>query len=748
MKRQSTKLPAAIFLVFAYQLLVFAIANDGIVGRVTDPQGRSVIGALVRLAREDDAHSTEKLSDERGNFAFNELDKGKYQLTVEASGFKSVTREVAISSANQPIVIEMKFTELAPQAQSITVTADVGDSGAFSPDPATRVMVRQETLDANPGRPGMPVSIPGMPVESPAGGIKPPQYFVPGVAGDHGEPIAQFFQVGSYLFPNNLPANAHGNGYADPNVLIPLAIESVQTDGGAFNVREGNHAVNGAMVFGLRDRIAALTRITGDYRDVNLATGWSPAIASKREWVGLEFSYGNGFLKRLEHRKQYKINASRTFNLGRHDLTIYGIGYHGFSFLPGLAPIETAVPNDTIDNRQFERAGSVIAVANDVWHVSSRSELQISGFARTYRLQVEPNFGDGLIRQSEFRTANSENIVYSLNGHGSFTILSGFEHRRDAPRKLNLDRYGEERRAFLPVTSNDLTINSVAPFASIDGHLTRLFRYDLGLRHDEVLFDNRDRLDPGRSFSVRQEVTSPKATISVVPRGSLPSVSLSYGQAFHTNDPRIGITGINDGTVVSKARSSQLVVRQSIAKTDLKLTLARVSVDQQLAKINNDTGLQEDVGPALIRSMSIGARRYFSVGSLQASFSRADARDRLTGEPTPEAPRLIWDLLGTLDRLPWHLQARAEYQHVGRKPLGDGFIATPVKELRGAIIRQFENRSFDVGLNFFIARGYAGQTLETLALPGEGEPFERITGFRLRSYVTASWTYHFARRTP
>jgi hypothetical protein len=41
-------------------------------------------------------------------------------------------------------------------------------------------------------------------------GIKPPQYFAPGVAGDHGEPIAMFIQVGSYLVPNNLSANRQG----------------------------------------------------------------------------------------------------------------------------------------------------------------------------------------------------------------------------------------------------------------------------------------------------------------------------------------------------------------------------------------------------------------------------------------------------------------------------------------------------------------------------------------------------------
>jgi len=50
-------------------------------------------------------------------------------------------------------------------------------------------MVRDETLDAKPGRPGMPVFILNTPVEPPAGGVMPPQYFAPGVVGDHAEPI-------------------------------------------------------------------------------------------------------------------------------------------------------------------------------------------------------------------------------------------------------------------------------------------------------------------------------------------------------------------------------------------------------------------------------------------------------------------------------------------------------------------------------------------------------------------------------
>ena len=202
--------------------------------------------------------------------------------------------------------------------ESVTVTADVNESrDVLSPDPGEKVFVRQDLLDANPGRPGAPVSIPGYPIETASSGIKAPQYFAPGVAGDHGEPIAQYIAVGSYLVPNNLSANAHGNGYSDPNIFIPEILESVKVDGGAFDVREGNHSVNLAATYALRSRLDPFLTVTGDYRDMDLAAGFSPTPES---WLALEGSYGNGFLDRLEHRQQYKVNGQREFHVGEHRL--------------------------------------------------------------------------------------------------------------------------------------------------------------------------------------------------------------------------------------------------------------------------------------------------------------------------------------------------------------------------------------------------------------------------------------------
>ncbi len=747
--REVRHLPVAALLVIWLVILqsTLACAASVLSGSLSDPQGRIVVGAIIRLLGRADSSRRETHTSVQGQFSFGVLDPGEYSLTAESLGFSAITRTVVVSEVPLPPQT-LQFESVAMQNESATVATDVADAGLFEPDPAQKVMIRDEMLDANPGRPGMPVSIPGMPVESPAGGVKPPQYFAPGVAGDHGEPIAMFFQIGGYLFPNNLPANAHGNGYADPNVIIPVAIESVQSDGAAFNVREGNNSVNSSITFGLRDRIEPMIRLTGDYRDLNLVTGWSPANPSNRSWVGAEVSLGNGYLDRLEHRKQYKGNVSKVFTFGKHELAIYGIGYYATAFQPGLIPIGAPTRGDTIDARQHEETSNGAVIFNDAWQLSDHRQFQFSGFYRYYTLDVRPNFGDGLIRQSEHRNVNSEDVLYTNRFSKAASLLAGTDFRREAPRALNLEK-ANDAGVFVPNTSNNLTINFYSPFVALDGMVFHVLHYNAGYRLDRVTVGNQDLLRPSFSFNRNATISSPKATLTYLPGKSvffLPILSLSYGQAFHVEDPRIGITAIQGGTIVAKARAYQLVASKIVAKTEFRLTLAHVTTDHQLARISNDTGLQQDEGPGIVKSLTFTFRHNFQHGFVQGLFSQADARNRLTGLPTPEAPRQIWNILATVDKLPFHLVARGQYEEVGRKPLGDGWIAVPVREFRGAVVRPFPSKGFDIGVNLFMASGYGGQTLETLALPSQATPFERIMGFPLKSYVSASFAYCRRRR--
>ena len=711
-------------------------------GRVLDPQGAAVPGAALRLESPAGLPKRAATCDARGSFAFPNLAPGDYILIAEASGFASVNLSIAIEAGRQNFV-EVGFLKLAGQVQQVNVVA--ATPAVLTPDPGEQILSHDDVLDANPGRPGAPISIPGLPVETASGGIKAPQYFAPGVAGDHGEPIAQYYQVGDHLYPNNLPANAHGNGYADPNPLISRGIGTVQTDGGAFNVREGNHAVNLAVAYGPRPRIEPFFQLTGDYRDGDEVAGFDPANPETRGWLALEGSFGNGFLRRLEHRQQYKLNGFRSFDFGQHQLTVFGVGYYGFSYVPGLIPIDVNVPDDTIDYRQQDRTHTSIGIVTDTWSFSDNQKLIFSGFFRTYNLDLRSNFGAGLIKQSEFRTVagGGPNYIYKI--HPKITLLAGLDLRRDAPRNLDLD-HADENGVFQPVTSNDITLGFVAPYLSIDGPLSRFFHCDLGVRREEVSMDNLDKINPLNSFDKTQGITLPKGTVAFLPpeQKYLPTVAFSFGEAFHTNDPRIG-TGSAQPTVIASSRAYQLAVRKEIKRTEFKAVLARVTNSVELAKIDPDTGLQEDVGPSKVPSMTISSRRYFSFGSFQVSWSRADARDRDTGQPIPEAPRLIWDAVGAADHLPLHLRAKGEFEYVGAKPLGDGFTGVRVREIRGALLRSLAAGRMDVGVNFLLAAGYTGQTLETLALPTDPMSFERIAGVPLRSYISVTWTYNFRR---
>ncbi len=710
------------------------------------------MNATVSLVADDGKAVQQKTTGSDGQFTFTGIPAGKYTLKLNVAGFDPVNQSLVVRDA-ETLTMDVQL-KLATAKEEVKVSTDVVDVNVVTPDPAQRLVIRQETLDANPGRPGAPVSIPGLPIETASGGIKAPQYFAPGVAGDHGEPIASYIQVGSYLVSNNLSANAHGNGYADPNILVPEVIGSVQVDGGAFNVREGNHSQNLSATYGLRSRLDPFITLTGDYRDVDLVAGWSPEGPDVRSWIVVQASYGNGFLDRLEHRQQYKINGSRVFQFGKHELALFGIGYYGFSFVPGLTPIDVPNLHDTIDPRQKDQTHTGLITLNDVWQVTSSQQIQLSGFFRTYNLALFSNFGDGLVLQSEFRTVTGSNATYTNKLSDSLSLLAGVDYQRDAPRRDDLDHYDSfdptEPNVYGPfqkVSANNITIGDVSPYLAVEGLLARYFRYYLGFRRDEIDFDNDDLLVPAHSFQNWVGVNNPKATVSFLPKEHswLPNVSLSAGEAFFTNDPRIG-TGTTQGTLVSRSHSYQLVASKTLAGTDFRVTLGHVTTEASLAKIDPDTGLQFDEGPGRLRYLTLAARHYFGFGMLQASYSQADARDLSDGTPTPEAPRLIVDALATFDHLPFHLRARSEFEYVGAKPLGDGFVGVPTTEVRGALLRSFRRGRMDLGVNFLIANGYTGQTTEVLALPDDPAAFERAVGVRLPSYVSVSYTYRFQQR--
>ncbi len=768
-----------------------AHAGDGaaVSGIVSDGQGEVIANATVELTADGSARQW-TVSNAQGQFALQAPKPGTYELSVSAAHYQKLQKSVAVAGGGSEFAIQLQ-----PEVrETVVVTADVTKGDVMWPDPAVKVFATEDLLDANPGRPGAPISIPGYPIETASSGIKAPQYFAPGVAGDHGEPIAQYVQVGTYLVPNNLSANAHGNGYADPNIYVAGAIESVEVDGGAYNVREGNHALNLAAIYGLRQHMAPFFTMTGDARDLTATAGMSP---SEDSWAAVEGSYGNGFLDRLEHRKQFKLNGGKTIRAGGHTLNLFGIGYLGYGYVAGLRPVFgfngvdaaagwVSYP-DTIDPRQKDQTHTTLAALNDEWRLGVNKEAQLSGFFRTYNLSLFSDFGLGLIRQSEFRTVGGASGVYVDKISNQLTLMAGTDYEREAPRRDDLDHYNffnpatpNDYGPFVKIDGNNVTISPVTPYVAAQGTLGRHFNYYAGWRRDEIFIDNQDLMMPANSWSKLVGGNSPKATLTFVPEPSslAPLVSVSFGKSFFTEDPREG-TALNGPTAVDPvetARSYQMVASKTIHKTDIKLTLGHETQTAEYGKIDPDQGLQYNLGPGRIRFVAATVRQTLHNGSVQATFEQADARLVNTSfSVVPEAPRLIGDVMGTYEKLPFHVQAKGEFEYVGRKVVGNGCseasylsgdtnalnyycTGVPNKEFRFAASRPFMDGRINVGVNTMVASGWTGQTTENFAMAGvfapgaaglgsnglvAANPVSEVVGVRIPSYASVSLTYHF-----
>ena len=115
-------------------------------GRVIDPQGNVLPNASVQLVSHDQVVG-QTSSGPDGLFELKVVSAGKFDLKVEATGFRSVHRSITVHPSKTPD-LEIAVSQLASRIDSVTVTADVNESDVFSPDPGEKVFVRQDLLDA------------------------------------------------------------------------------------------------------------------------------------------------------------------------------------------------------------------------------------------------------------------------------------------------------------------------------------------------------------------------------------------------------------------------------------------------------------------------------------------------------------------------------------------------------------------------------------------------------------------------
>src|SRR5208337_2579436 len=102
--------PIRILLVLALLLgcLLRAATADGatVRGIVTNPKGRAVAGAVVRLSAENGA-ARQTVSNCEGQFALETIAPGAYELSVTATDYQSLAKSVTVAAEGGDFQIQL-----------------------------------------------------------------------------------------------------------------------------------------------------------------------------------------------------------------------------------------------------------------------------------------------------------------------------------------------------------------------------------------------------------------------------------------------------------------------------------------------------------------------------------------------------------------------------------------------------------------------------------------------------------------
>ncbi len=112
---------AALFLI---AVSAFAQGTVTLFGSVTDPTGAAIAGAGIKATNTATARSREAISSADGSYVITDLASGTYNLTAQASGFKTFVQDsIAVQvDENRRVPIAL---EVGSSSQNVTVTADV-----------------------------------------------------------------------------------------------------------------------------------------------------------------------------------------------------------------------------------------------------------------------------------------------------------------------------------------------------------------------------------------------------------------------------------------------------------------------------------------------------------------------------------------------------------------------------------------------------------------------------------------------
>lgn len=576
----------------------------------------------------------------------------------------------------------------APEVEVVgTYETAVGTSDAAS---AGRVTARRvETRPAQ--RPGELLEyVPGVIITQHSGDGKANQYFMRGFNLDHGTDFA----ITVAGMPVNMPAHAHGQGYADLNFLIPELVSGIEYRKGPYYADIGDFSAAGAANIEYARSLPATTgSVTigeGDYKR-GVIVG-SPSVGGGTLLYGLEVMAQDG---PWEHPENFsKFNGVLRYSRGNEasGFSITGMAYQA------EWDATDQIPRRAVQSGALGRFGAVDPTDGGEASRYSLSYEQHNSFdggrwmLDAYGIRNELNlwsnftyFLDDPANGDQFEQAEKRNIL-GLHPRVEFynnlwgmdnTLRVGVQVRHDDMDPVGL--YHNAARQRLSTTREDQVKQTSVGFYLEDSmQVTEWFRAVPGVRADHYEFEV-DSSIAANSGKTDDSIVSPKLSLVFGP-WSKTEYFFNVGRGFHSNDARGTTITLDPNTLTPadkvdplvRSRGMEVGVRtEIIPNVESSLSVWQLKLDSELLFIG-DAGTTEASRPSKREGVE-WSTHYRPLSWLLIDFDLSASRARFTdnapeGNHIPGSIDKVASLGVTVDSLgPWY--GMLQYRYFGPRPL-------------------------------------------------------------------------------
>ena len=527
-------------------------------GAVVDISGAVIAGATVKVRRANGTLQRTTQSDTNGSFIISGLSPGDYRLVVSNTGFETKEIPVTIGTTEAPPPLRISLA-VGFLSTTISVQGRADDLVRIAASAAQGTVGATEIQDRPILRSGEILeTIPGVIITQHAGGGKANQYFLRGFNLDHGTDFAIFLDG----VPLNLPSHAHGEGYADMNIVIPEFVERVDFEKGPYYADVGNYgsAGNAHVVF-FKTLPQNFFKLEGGmYGFGRVVFGVSQKLGSGTLLYGGEAYHDDGPWKHPDN--YYKFNGLLTYSQGgdADGFSITARGYHGTwhssdqiaeNAVPLVGFFGTVNPTDGGNSQRYSLQAE--------WHrQSANSETKIMAYGFYYDLDLFSDFtyyltdhvrGDQFEQQDRRWVAGldaSHTIFSEWFGHKVANTF-GLQVRNDwihnglyqTEDRVRVDKTDASTGTTLPATTqaDRFTDRQVGFYVENKIQWAEKFRSVAALRGDLEYFDVTSLVTPANTGTASKFLPSPKLSLIFGPWSNT-EFYVQGGFGFHSNDGR------------------------------------------------------------------------------------------------------------------------------------------------------------------------------------------------------------------